>query len=116
MAKKEIKYRFASNGKLWNHYAVRGDSVSSEVTEKTAEEARFNANLVFDRITRQGNHSVLAWFKIVAAPIDNGALGHEIHVFLSDLADMIPKMKNGRIAGNFIPTKRGTDQAWKLEK
>jgi hypothetical protein len=96
--------------------AIDSEERSKDNVLKTKEESKFDGILRFDRISRHGNHSVLAFFRITAAVRTNvTSVGKEVHVFLTDLADMIPTMKNGSITGTFTPTKRGTDYAWKLD-
>lgn len=109
MAKKEIKYPFTVAGQLYHDHAI-GDR-GQEIIEKTVDEARFTGELKFERISRKGQHSVLAWF----VKSKHTLAEQYYHVFLADLADMIPKMRDGIIKGTFVPTKRGADCAWKLE-
>ncbi len=79
---------------------------SPDVVRRTLEEARFTGTLSYLTYSR-GRSSALLEFT-------DGT--RSFSFFMTDADELIPLLVHGKITGTFIPSKRGQNYAWKLER
>lgn len=105
MPKAPLLFPFKAHSNEMVSYCMRGGS--DQYVMKTLEEARFRGTLTYKTYER-GRSSALLVFTCPK--------GRRHAFFMTDADDIIPHLVNGKIKGTFVPTKRGANYGWKLEK